>query len=578
MKATQRAKSRLPAPTIKVEDVKRQVIEDIDKQNKYAIAATTNKKFSLITATLAKNAARVKKIEETVYTKDNKPTAERQNNTLASLASSMSVIASSLNRINVLLAKTLGTQAPAAATPDTPEAGPGAERVATPEPSGGLFSMLKSLFLNPAVVAAIAGIVYTVLPQEMQQKIKDLLSGFGIGLEEAMGKNEEEGLGGFNTALKAAGIALTTYFGAKMIASIADAITLTLKIIKVFGGGKLGKGALVLGGAAVAGAVGTAVYSKMKDDEEPEGAPAPAGTTPSSKPQQAEQKPYTGSGLKPSQGGGYGMKVPAPPDDVKGAISQAAKRVGVDESIMLAMAKQESGFNPSAKAGTSSAKGLYQFIDSTWASMSAKYGSQYPELAKGPMDPLASAIAGALYIKENADILKKNGLPVNGTNLYAMHFLGPGGGPKLLKAPADTIAADLFPGPAASNKNIFYDSNGRPRTVAEVEQLLYGKVGKNAEAYASMLGQAPTMAAAPAAEPVTTASNKGEQVKSLSQDIKVAVTTPKVETTVNSIDGSRTEAINQASIDPDSIPSPIAQRGSLSAFTKHATAGIPMAT
>ena len=102
-----------------------------------------------------------------------------------------------------------------------------------------------------------------------------------------------------------------------------------------------------------------------------------------------------------------------PSEAVADSIDKASKEVGVDKSLMYAMAKQESGFNPSAAAGTSSAKGLYQFISSTWNTMVQRYGSKYPLLKqRGPTDPDANALAGALFIKENSEYLKSAGIPV----------------------------------------------------------------------------------------------------------------------------------------------------------------------
>lgn len=190
------------------------------------------------------------------------------------------------------------------------------------------------------------------------------------------------------------------------------------------------------------------------------------------------------------------MATKMPEQTVGDAIKEASNKVGVDESIMLAMAKQESGFKPDAKAGTSSAKGLYQFIDSTWNSMVSRFSKSFPELLKGPYDALASAIAGALYIKENATFLKKNNIPVTGTNIYASHFLGAGGARTLLTAPPNQIAAEV-PGlqaPAAANKNIFFvkgDVN-KPRTVEQVIEVLYNKVGKTAEEYKIALNEPTT--------------------------------------------------------------------------------------
>src|SRR5271170_8427649 len=51
---------------------------------------------------------------------------------------------------------------------------------------------------------------------------------------------------------------------------------------------------------------------------------------------------------------------------VTGAIKQAANNTGASFQYMLTTAKMESDFNPTAGASTSSAHGLYQFIDQTW--------------------------------------------------------------------------------------------------------------------------------------------------------------------------------------------------------------------
>src|SRR5437899_11965147 len=48
------------------------------------------------------------------------------------------------------------------------------------------------------------------------------------------------------------------------------------------------------------------------------------------------------------------------------AIKQAASTTGASFEYMLTTAKMESNFNPKAAATTSSARGLYQFIDQPW--------------------------------------------------------------------------------------------------------------------------------------------------------------------------------------------------------------------
>ena len=182
-------------------------------------------------------------------------------------------------------------------------------------------------------------------------------------------------------------------------------------------------------------------------------------------------------------------------ETVGDAIREAAKLTGVDESILLAMAKQESTFNPAAKATTSSAKGLFQFLDSTWNEMINRYGKNFPQLYNGPYDPLASAIAGALYIQSNSRILQQSNIPITGTNIYASHFLGAGGATKLLTADPNAIAAELLPKAAAANENIFFTGAGGnrvPRTVQQVIDVLYQKVGRTADEYATLLAQGQT--------------------------------------------------------------------------------------
>ena len=51
---------------------------------------------------------------------------------------------------------------------------------------------------------------------------------------------------------------------------------------------------------------------------------------------------------------------------VTGAIQQASQATGTSFNYLLATAQVESGLNPQAGASTSSARGLFQFIETTW--------------------------------------------------------------------------------------------------------------------------------------------------------------------------------------------------------------------
>lgn len=179
-----------------------------------------------------------------------------------------------------------------------------------------------------------------------------------------------------------------------------------------------------------------------------------------------------------------------PSQSVASVIDKASEQVGVDRSLMYAMAKQESGFNPNAAAKTSSATGLYQFIKGTWKNMVDKYGSKFPILReRGPEDAEANAIAGALFIKENSEYLAKNKIPINATTIYAAHFLGAGGAKVLLTSDPNKNASEIMPAAAKANQYIFYDknNNNKPRTVQQVIDVLFQKVGQYQEKYSQAL-------------------------------------------------------------------------------------------
>src|SRR5690348_12367815 len=58
-----------------------------------------------------------------------------------------------------------------------------------------------------------------------------------------------------------------------------------------------------------------------------------------------------------------------PSTQVAGAIKQAAETTGTSFEYLLTTARIESGLNSAAATASSTASGLYQFIDQTWLSM-----------------------------------------------------------------------------------------------------------------------------------------------------------------------------------------------------------------
>lgn len=171
---------------------------------------------------------------------------------------------------------------------------------------------------------------------------------------------------------------------------------------------------------------------------------------------------------------------------VKGTILGAAKMVGVDPVLMIAIAAVESGFDPSAKAGTSSAAGLFQFISSTWNAMVSKYGQTYGiPSGTSALDGRANAILGACYIRDNAQVIKKIKGSVSATDVYMAHFLGSGGVKTFLTAMMknpNASAPAVMPAAAKVNKTIFYNG-GRARTCAEVYSLMQNKLATRAKQF-----------------------------------------------------------------------------------------------
>jgi hypothetical protein len=183
--------------------------------------------------------------------------------------------------------------------------------------------------------------------------------------------------------------------------------------------------------------------------------------------------------------------------EIREAIQTAAKRTGVSFDFLVKQAEAESGFDPNAKAGTSSATGLYQFIDSTWLSMVRQFGAKYgiPEAAEAVTqsasgaprigdpalrarvldlrkDPRLAAAMAAEFAKGNQEHLRGAlGREPSATDLYMAHFLGPQGATRFLRARGqngEQSAAETMPEAAAANRAVFYAADGRPRSLDEV--------------------------------------------------------------------------------------------------------------
>lgn len=221
------------------------------------------------------------------------------------------------------------------------------------------------------------------------------------------------------------------------------------------------------------------------------------------------------------------MAVEAPGTNpaVTGAIRHASRVTGTNFQYLVATAQVESRFNPTAAASTSSARGLFQFIEQTWLATLKEQGPGlgYTQLAdaieRAPSghyvvadprlndrimnlrnDPTANAVMAGAYTRANAGKLadRLGRSPTEG-ELYVAHFLGSNGASRLIslaEAKPAMRADEAFPGPARSNQSIFYDRKGRPRSVAEVYRVLTNRytVARGDRPTSS----APQFAAAPA--------------------------------------------------------------------------------
>lgn len=199
-------------------------------------------------------------------------------------------------------------------------------------------------------------------------------------------------------------------------------------------------------------------------------------------------------------------------------LNSAGDKSGVDFEYLLQTAIRESSLNPSAKASTSSAVGLFQFLKDTWLDVMQSDGARlgYPQYANAIQrdangnlsipnkaleqevlalreDPaIAADLAGAFTRRNGAYLNERFGRVPSPGELYIAHFLGAKGASKLFEAGLsnpDQIAADMFPRQAAANKAIFY-ADGKARTIKQVYQALVAKhVPNDAAAAAGFAAQ-----------------------------------------------------------------------------------------
>ncbi len=189
---------------------------------------------------------------------------------------------------------------------------------------------------------------------------------------------------------------------------------------------------------------------------------------------------------------------------VTGAIRDAARQTGAGFEYLLNTALRESNLNPNAKARTSSATGLFQFIDQTWlgtmkqSGAALGYGKYADAITKTPQgryvvndpamrqeilalrkDATANAVMAGAFANSNAKVLTERlGRKPTDGELYIAHFLGASGAARFIsaaQAQPDAKAANFFPRAAAANASIFYDRQGGAKSLKQVYAGLIAK-------------------------------------------------------------------------------------------------------
>jgi len=192
--------------------------------------------------------------------------------------------------------------------------------------------------------------------------------------------------------------------------------------------------------------------------------------------------------------------------DVIAALQRASAATGSDFNYLLNTAMRESSLKPQAQSSTSSASGLFQFVEQTWLGMVKEHGAQYGlgqyanAITKGSdgryhtasaadrqailalrNDPQTAAYMEGEYAQSSRSQLQSSlGRNVCGGELYAAHFLGNDAACKLIQMSENNptaSAAKAFPAAANANRSVFFNTDGSAKTVRDVYNWAVSKHG-----------------------------------------------------------------------------------------------------
>jgi hypothetical protein len=213
-------------------------------------------------------------------------------------------------------------------------------------------------------------------------------------------------------------------------------------------------------------------------------------------------------------------------------IIKAAKATDSDPVLLMAIADKESSFSTTVRARTSSATGLFQFIDATWLRTMKNFGARHglekeaaainwvddeltvsdptekARILELRRDPYISALLAAEMLKrDRSRIAGRIGRDLTDGETYLAHFLGPDDAErfmeKVVEAPK-AAAAKLLPKPARANRPIFFARGGRKAkslSVAEVHERFQAMMGSRLDRYRKVHQVAGTVALAEATAP-----------------------------------------------------------------------------
>lgn len=211
-------------------------------------------------------------------------------------------------------------------------------------------------------------------------------------------------------------------------------------------------------------------------------------------------------------------------------VIKAAQTADADPVLLMAIADKESSFLSEVQARTSSATGLFQFIERTWLKVVRDFGAKHG-LAKEAeaitrvddelvvadaaerarilnlrRDPhLATVLAAEMLARDRARIARRIGRDLTQGETYLAHFLGPDDAERFLEkvvGEPNAVASKLLPKPARANRPIFFARKGRKAkslSVAEVHRKFEAMMDMRLERYRNVQ-------LAAAAKPVVEAS------------------------------------------------------------------------